>query len=276
MSEMNITARWRDGSGFQCTLDRHPDQCPVCNRGIDSVRSSPGFARKTEYAMSDVLLVSVEVVFRCPFKDCDRLFLALYEDSAPYGRLTVASLVTVYPKHHVPRDFEKTIRDVSKSFCNIYDQASVAEAKALSEICGLGYRKALEFLIKDYLKLTVGDGVVAPSDTQETPQEANKTKEVAWKTSNKVTNDEIEKTSLGNCIKNWIKSSQIKRAAERATWLGNDEAHYVRVWQDQDVSDLKMLIELVLHGIEMDAVDQHYEDEMPNKAEAKSRRTVSK
>jgi hypothetical protein len=33
----------------------------------------------------------------------------------------------------------------------IYTQAHAAEALELTEICGVGYRKALEFLIKDYL-----------------------------------------------------------------------------------------------------------------------------
>ena len=42
----------------------------------------------------------------------------------------------------------------------------------------------------------------------------------------------------------------IKEVTKRATWLGNDEAHYERRWLDKDLSDLKRLIDLVLYWIQ--------------------------
>ena len=44
-----------------------------------------------------------------------------------------------------------------------------------------------------------------------------------------------------------------KKQSARAAWLGNDEVHYVRKWQDKDIEDLKRLIRLteawVLHSL---------------------------
>ncbi len=39
--------------------------------------------------------------------------------------------------------------------------------------------------------------------------------------------------------------------AERAAWLGNDETHYQRKWTDKDISDLKTVISLAEHWIDI-------------------------
>ena len=50
--------------------------------------------------------------------------------------------------------------------------------------------------------------------------------------------------------------------AKRATWLGNDETHYFRKWEDKDLSDLKKLIEMTVHFISMDFSYDKYIGEM--------------
>ena len=93
----------------------------------------------------------------------------------------------------------------------------------LDQICGVGYRKALEFLIKDYLISKASDEHIINS---------------------------IKSTLLSNCIKKYVQNENIKNVAERATWLGNDETHYVRIWADKDVTNLKHLIDLTVRWIE--------------------------
>jgi hypothetical protein len=44
-----------------------------------------------------------------------------------------------------------TISKVSPDFCAIYEEAFKAEQYSLLLVAGPGYRKALEFLIKDYI-----------------------------------------------------------------------------------------------------------------------------
>ena len=116
----------------------------------------------------------------------------------------------------------------------IYNQAFSAEQYNLTEICGVGYRKALEFLIKDYLIIN-------------NPDETEK----------------IQKKLLGSCISEYIDNTRLKSVAKRAVWLGNDETHYIRKWETKDLQDLKKLIELTLHWIEMETLSESLESEMP-------------
>ena len=102
------------------------------------------------------------------------------------------------------------------------------------EICGVGFRKALEFLIKDYAKF-------------KNPEES----------------EQIERKFLGKRIGDYIDDTRIKTVAKRAVWLGNDETHYVRKWEDKDLSDLKKLIELTVHWIEMEFLTESFENDMP-------------
>lgn len=99
-------------------------------------------------------------------------------------------------------------------------------------ISGIGYRKALEFLVKDYF-------IFLDSENEES----------------------IVKLPLVQCI-NQLENQRIKEIAKRATWIGNDEAHYKRKWEDKDVTDLKRLIEITVHFIALDVSAQKYLEEM--------------
>jgi hypothetical protein len=54
-------------------------------------------------------------------------------------------------------EFSQIIRGISPDYCEIYNQAHKAEQANLELVAGPGYRKALEFLIKDYLLRTHTD-----------------------------------------------------------------------------------------------------------------------
>lgn len=128
----------------------------------------------------------------------------------------------------------ETINRISKDFCNIYDEAHKAEQLGLPLVAGPGYRKALEFLIKDYS--------VALNESERAA---------------------IEKMQLGACIAKFVKSEQIREIAKRAAWLGNDETHYIRKWENKDLDDLKKLISLTLHWIEIEALTAEVIKDMP-------------
>src|SRR5699024_2819467 len=114
----------------------------------------------------------------------------------------------------------------------IYNEAFHAEQTGLSLISGIGYRKALEFLVKDYLIYLEPDDESKILEKQLTP-----------------------------CI-NMLDNHNIKEIARRASWLGNDEAHYMRKWEDKDINDLKKLIELTVYFISMDISAKKYLKEM--------------
>lgn len=54
----------------------------------------------------------------------------------------------------------------------------------------------------------------------------------------------------------------MKEIAKRAAWLGNDETHYVRKWETKDVKDLKNLIEISIHWIDMELLTEQYQNDM--------------
>jgi hypothetical protein len=130
-----------------------------------------------------------------------------------------------FPSTLAPTPRSPFIEPISPSFYEIFDQARSAENHRLLEIAGVGYRKSLEFLIKDYLMSRTDD-----SGRRE----------------------EIKRKMLGACIADYITDDRIKSVAEPAAWLGNDETHYVRRWEGHDVTDLKQLIDLAVKWIEME------------------------
>lgn len=134
-----------------------------------------------------------------------------------------------FPKPSVQGPFEEGIAAISPSFVEIHSQVQEAEGLGLTTLVGIGYRKAIEFLIKDYLVRTLPDKKEA-----------------------------IRQATLGQCINNYVSDPKVKVCAERATWLGNDETHYVRTWLDKDLQDLKVLIKLTQYWISSDILTSDY------------------
>jgi hypothetical protein len=117
----------------------------------------------------------------------------------------------------------------------------IAEDNALDQICGPGYRKALEFLVKDYLI-----GYIYKEDQQK--------------------QSDVTKAFLGAAIEKYIDQERIKQCAKRAAWLGNDETHYTRKWEDKDIHDLKSLIVMTVNYIDLTIESDRYLKEMPQPA----------
>ena len=92
----------------------------------------------------------------------------------------------------------KSIMSISPNFIATYEESQAADNANLHNICGIGYRKALEFLIKDYLIYIFPDK-----------------------------NDIIAKETLMQSIKR-IPQQKIQILAEKTAWLGNDEAHFIK------------------------------------------------
>jgi hypothetical protein len=205
-------------------ISSEPDTCPVCGHKI-----SPKFicAFIGGYYSSR----NLEIVYKCPNHKCDHLFIAYF------GEFGIISGPFKYNGSRLPlkldyKEFPESISEISKEFSNIYNQALLAENNKLDQICWPGYRRALEFLMKDYL---------ISQDPEST--------------------EEIKKLWLGKAIAK-IENANIKICAERAAWLGNDETHYVRIWEDKDIQNLKELIVLAVNWIDSEYITKKYEKEM--------------
>jgi hypothetical protein len=176
----------------------------------------------------------VQALFHCPNDDCHNFFIVYYRLN-PQQQMEIYSMKPSKVEHE---SFPEAIRKISPSFVSIYEQALESRALGLDQIAGPGFRKAFEFLVKDYAK---------------TLSKADKHKD-------------IETSFAGNVVKNFIPDPRIQKVASRALWLGNDETHYLRKWEDHDIQDLITLIRLTINWIDIEQLSEKYTKELPEES----------
>lgn len=203
----------RKSDGYTTTIIQYTIECPFCHSMV-----IPNY----------LCLDSGNLFTSCPNEKCKRHFVLIQNKEGQYVNVLPNAIPCV-------RSFSDIIANISPSFVKIYNQAYHAEQVNLNQICGVGYRKALEFLIKDYL-------ISKESDAQ--------------------TIENIKSKFLNNCIQDNVQNENIKNVAKRAVWLGNDETHYIRVWADKDVNNLKQLIDLTVRWIENEVETERVLQEM--------------
>ena len=49
-------------------------------------------------------------------------------------------------------------------------------------------------------------------------------------------------------------NDKIKTLAEKSEWIGNDEAHYVKIQDDRDINDMKKFIDALVYFISMSLI----------------------
>src|SRR5665213_999802 len=134
------------GTVTSTTIDRFPDECPFChgrekqapqNRTLLAVTNARG-----EYELF--------LAMRCLLESCGRTYFGVYRKA---GSTSAAdyTLAEFMPPTPLRIRREKAVENISRDFYEIYDQASVADEYGLSLIAGAGYRKAIEYLVKDYV-----------------------------------------------------------------------------------------------------------------------------
>jgi hypothetical protein len=202
-----------------------PDVCPLCHRSIHPKHIITQDLEERKLC---------QAVFRCTNQNCQEIFISTYiYTGRSEGGHQLYDFVRLAPISPQEAEFSETIKEISTSFVDIYNQALSAESHNLNQLVGIGLRKALEFLIKDFA-------------VHQSPA-----------------NEEVIRASmLGKCINEYIDDTNIKECAKRAAWLGNDETHYTRRWEDKDVKDLKLLVRLTVNWIDNVLLTQKYIEEM--------------
>lgn len=125
----------------------------------------------------------------------------------------------IFPSQYNKTSFSETIDELSPDFIRIYNQAEKAESDGLDEICGMAYRKALEYLVDAYIRYE------NPSTTIQQDDPLIR---------------KIETISDGN----------IKILSERTAWLGNDQTHIISKHPDYSIPDIKYFIESIVKCID--------------------------
>lgn len=233
---MEIITQYLDDSSIDPRLHLEIDEIntfPICLHAINAREYSSVITREPlSISTKDGIPYKqdiLNVMYICP--KCKQSFLAKYtvhftppnpykeyEDPEGYYDIKLLGLFPTKPK---VTEFSELIQKISPKFVQIYNEALHAETLELFEIAGPGYRKAFEYLIKDYL--------IEKSESNEEKEK-------------------IKKLSLMQCINN-LESHQIKAVAKRVTWLGNDQTHYTPLFEEYDISDLKSMINITISWI---------------------------
>lgn len=208
-------------SSNSITIASLPDECPICHYKINPIYRISAFLNDNG---------KLEVIFQCTREKCQHLFISFYEKNRNNDNYYWINSSPCTPERI---EYSKEIQDVSPTFCEIVNQVNFAEANQLTLITGIGLRKAIEYLVKDFIIY----------------QHPNKS-------------DFVKQQFLGKCIEEYIDDVNIKNCIKRATWLANDETHYIKKWEYHDINDLKILIKLSTNWIENNLLTEKYMDEM--------------
>ncbi len=210
-------------------IDKLPESCPFCHKLIKPQVNGRNF----NLSLTDThnRLVLLDLFLSCSNDLCQSSFIGYYNQIGPNE---YSFIKTSFGRNQI-NVFSNTIYTLSPRFCEIYNQALAAEKHELLEICGIGYRKAFEFLIKDYcINLNM-----------------------AFKST-------IERQRLSKTIKSFIHDEKFKQIVLRSAWLGNDETHYKRIHVNFDINDFKKLIGTILNMIDTDKLIDELIIKMPS------------
>lgn len=181
-----------------------PKMCCICHNEDFELEFLTGVFIKGDHK-------NLESVFQCTNTECNRLLIGYYTRVNVYIPF---ELVKLEPNHIPDKNFSPEIKEISPRFIKLFNQLIKAEQKNLALIFGIGYRKALEFLIKDYLVY------------------------LDPKRKDKFINE-----SLKYCL--YKLDNNIPDISKKITWLRSDVDVYYREWNGKDVNDLKKMIEII-------------------------------
>ncbi|WP_285015807.1 DUF4145 domain-containing protein [Lactococcus garvieae] len=184
------------------------DTCPHCGKLMEPEQIANYY---------DSVSKTAALTFRCSIGSCHKFFILEYETTkSPGGYLNSLPRLIEYDYNgfHTP-NISDNIKNLSPIFSTTFIEATIAESKSLNNISGIAYRKAFEFLVKDFAAYQNPDRI-----------------------------EDIRKNSLNNVIDMFYKDDmpKIKELLHLTRKIGNDETHYYRQFDAIDITDLKKLI----------------------------------
>nr|DAN13085.1 MAG TPA: TFIIB Transcription factor zinc-finger [Caudoviricetes sp.] len=191
--------------------------CPRCHSAIEPVLLW-GYVNDIKKGLFSVFL-------QC--NACNNTFISSYEFTGiieeGYTKYRTSSLTRSEPISIEKKSFSDDINELSPDFVRVYNQAFAAEQNELNDICGMGYRKAVEFLVKDY------SNKISPEDK-----------------------DTIKSKPLSDCINTYFDNKKLKSLALASAWLGNDQTHYEQRISDAGIKEMKAFIMALVNFIDSD------------------------
>lgn len=183
-----------------------PDFCPHCGKIMEL---------EQVYVKHNSLSNTFLLTAKCTIDDCKKFFALEYTTRiASTGYRHLDELIPYSYNGFQEPDISENIINLSPIFAETFLQASIAEGKTLNQVSGIGFRKAFEYLVKDFASHQNPDRI-----------------------------EDIRKNNVNNVIDMFYKEMpKLKELLHITRKIGNDETHYYREYNDIDVQDLKKLI----------------------------------
>lgn len=200
---------------MDCTY-QSPAQCPHCGLGCDPIilekqLASPFTAQPPRF---------VFLIFQCTA--CKKLFTATYE--IKNGQSYMCCMTPSKPSMFSDEHLEK----VSPRFIEVYNQALRAKSNRDFDLAAIGYRAALEILVKDY----------AIKELNEPPEN-------------------VIRKSLCDSISDYLPDDSFINTADVVRILGNDHAHYVRKYPTFDFDLIQSYMDIFIGLIRVKLLTAH-------------------
>lgn len=184
-----------------------PMLCPHCLVYVDGVQTySVLLAGNSEHDRIGV------AAYQCTH--CQKRFVVIYGIDFKVGS---ATFEMIYPSANLEFQ-DKRLEIFSPRFMTMYNQALQCEKNGNFELAAVGFRAALEILVKDYA-----------------------IKEL------KIDSETVSGKILFNAIGEYLDEKPLVTSADVIRILGNDYAHYERKYPEHDFEILKEYMEIFIH-----------------------------
>lgn len=187
-----------------------PMICPHCSAYADGIKV------KTMLCQTSATNVYIGIVFyKCP--NCDKIYVVIYKIDQTKKTATFEAL---YPSVRLTFS-DARLQNFSPRFMNMYNQALQCESDGNIELAAVGFRAALEILVKDYA-----------------------IKEL------KIDSETVSGKTLFNAIGEYLNEKALATSADVIRILGNDYAHYKRDYPEQEFEVLKKYMDIFISLVE--------------------------
>ncbi len=195
---------------------KKPAVCPYCKTSVDA-------------PLIDRSVTKVGIIYMlsasCKCTACGKeFFFTCFRNKETSD---IAENICIWPNVENTYKNEK-LEEISERFIHLYNQALRAEANGDFELAGIGFRTALEHLVKDYA-----------------------IKEL------KIDADEVSKKSLAYAIGEYLHQTELVNTADVVRIFGNDYTHYEEKHPEKDFKTLKAYMEIFLKLIETEYMIKH-------------------
>lgn len=188
-----------------------PTLCPHCGVSTDAICRD---ARALPFSSAGGQLHFVSFAWACTA--CGRHFVSCHVADKDQS---TAALVCVYPPA-APYAPDPLVQDLSPRFVDLYRQAQAAEDLEAWDVAAMGYRAALEVLLKDYAIRALGRDEKA-----------------------------VARSKLADLIVEVFHEQELVNCADVVRLLGNDYTHFQRRYTDVDFVNIRRYLDLLVLSV---------------------------